>query len=205
MYSERDLLKLQQIIALKFFGFGLSQIKTLLTGNVETLGHFSVQVQFLEEKAKALLDASQALKSVISECRHDESIPWKTIIKVIEVYRMTQQLEKTWAGKVLDPEEIKQYANFETGLKTRFTAHEKKSFEENWADLVEQIRSHLDRDPKSEFGIMIAKQAMDMINDLYGREHANLKHSIWEKGFKKGQMDLPPDAFFERPKNRDMF
>ena len=40
LYSERDLLKLQQIIALKFFGFGLSQIKTLLTGNVETLGHF---------------------------------------------------------------------------------------------------------------------------------------------------------------------
>ncbi len=27
-YSEKDLLKLQQIIALKFFGFELSQIKT---------------------------------------------------------------------------------------------------------------------------------------------------------------------------------
>lgn len=29
VYSENDLLKLQQIIALKFFGFELSQIKTL--------------------------------------------------------------------------------------------------------------------------------------------------------------------------------
>jgi len=30
LYSETDLLKLQQIIALKFFGFELSQIKLLL-------------------------------------------------------------------------------------------------------------------------------------------------------------------------------
>ena len=29
LYSEQDLLKLQQIIALKFFGFELSQIKIL--------------------------------------------------------------------------------------------------------------------------------------------------------------------------------
>jgi len=33
LYSEKDLLQLQQIIALKFFGFKLSQIKALLTGS----------------------------------------------------------------------------------------------------------------------------------------------------------------------------
>jgi DNA-binding transcriptional MerR regulator len=30
LYSDKDLLKIQQIIALKFFGFELSQIKLLL-------------------------------------------------------------------------------------------------------------------------------------------------------------------------------
>jgi DNA-binding transcriptional MerR regulator len=35
LYSEKDLLKLQQIVALKFFGFALSQIKTLLSTDVE--------------------------------------------------------------------------------------------------------------------------------------------------------------------------
>ena len=41
LYSEKDLLKLQQIIALKFFGFELSQIKLLLAkqdGMIENLG-----------------------------------------------------------------------------------------------------------------------------------------------------------------------
>src|SRR5690348_4237899 len=68
LYSEKDLLKLQQIIALKFFGFQLAQIKTLLAANVDMVDHFSVQSQFLEEKAKSLLEASDALKSIIIDC-----------------------------------------------------------------------------------------------------------------------------------------
>ncbi len=189
LYSEKDLLKLQQIIALKFFGFELSQIKTLLIGNVDMVDHFSIQVRFLEEKAKTLLEASQTLKGIVTEYSHDKSIPWETIINLIEVYRMTQQLEKTWAGKVLTPEELKQYASFEAGLKTRFTENEKQAFENSWASLINQIKSNFDQDPKSEFGLNIAKQAMDLINGLYGKENANLKHSIWNKGFKKGKMD----------------
>lgn len=189
LYSEKDLLRLQQIIALKFFGFELSQIKSLLQGDVDTLEHFSLQSKFLEEKAAVLSEASQTLKKVVSDCRPHKSIPWETLIKLIEVYRMTQQLEKTWVGKVLTPDELKQYANFETELKNRFSPEEKKDFEKNWAKLVREIKAHLDQDPKGDFGIKMAKQVMHMINGLYGKEHANLKHSIWVKGFRKGQMD----------------
>ena len=55
VYSEKDLLKLQQIIALKFFGFELAQIKRLLVGSAGALEHFSVQAKCLEEKANTLL------------------------------------------------------------------------------------------------------------------------------------------------------
>ena len=40
VYSEKDLLRLQQIIALKFFGFELSQIKALLAGSTGAIEHF---------------------------------------------------------------------------------------------------------------------------------------------------------------------
>lgn len=189
LYSEKDLLQLQQIIALKFFGFELSQIKALLTGSAGAIEHFSVQAQFLERKANTLLDASKALKNIISEVTDDKSIPWETIIKLIEVYRMTQELEKTWAGNVFTPEELKQYANFEAGLKAKFTPEDKKIFTANWLNLIDQVRSNLTADPKSDFGISIAKQIKDHVWGLYGNEHANLRHSIWEKGFKKGKME----------------
>ena len=136
LYSEKDLLKLQQIIALKFFGFKLSQIKILLSTDVDMIDHFSAQSRFLEEKAKTLFEASQALKNIISESSHGKSIPWETIIKLIEVYRLTQQLEKTWVGKVLTPQELKEYANFEQELKNRFTESEQKMFEQSWAALI---------------------------------------------------------------------
>ena len=55
LYSEKDLLKLQQIIALKFFGFALPQIKTLLASDANMLDHFTAQSQLLEEKANSFL------------------------------------------------------------------------------------------------------------------------------------------------------
>src|SRR5476649_2120319 len=62
VYSEKDLLKLQQIIALKFFGFELSQVKLLLNKDVDIRERFAQQSQFLDEKAKMLFEASQTLK-----------------------------------------------------------------------------------------------------------------------------------------------
>lgn len=198
LYSEKDLLKLQQIIALKFFGFELSQIKTLLNTDVDMIDHFSIQSQLLEKKAKTLFDASQTLKNITSNCSRDKSIPWETIIELIEVYRMTQQLEQTWAGKVLSQDELKQYASFERDLKTKFTANEQKIFEQSWDDLVKEVNSNLKNDPTSELGITLGKRCMDWVNSLYGKEYTALRNAIWEKGFQGGHLgeehNLSPEA-----------
>jgi DNA-binding transcriptional MerR regulator len=185
LYSEKDLLKLQQIIALKFFGFELSQIKDLLSSNVDMIDHFSVQSQLLTRKAKSLFEASQTLNNIITDCSRDKSIPWETIIKLIEVYRMTQQLEKTWAGKALTQAELKKYVNFENDLKTRFTLNEQKVFEQNWDDIVKDVNANLKKDPMSDIGIKLGKRCMDWVNNLFGNEYT-LRNAIWEKGFKGG-------------------
>lgn len=52
LYSERDLSKLQQIIALKFFGFELAQIKQLLAHNANMLENLGMQAKFLQKKQK---------------------------------------------------------------------------------------------------------------------------------------------------------
>lgn len=199
LYSETDLLKLQQILALKFFGFELSQIKSLLSKQVDVLAHFADQSLFLEEKGKMLLEASQTLKNIVFDCSRDKSIPWETIIKLIEVYRMTEQLEKTWAGRVFTPEELKTYAKFEQELKTRFTDAEMKSIEQDWGKIVSQVESNLDKDPNSDFGIALGKRTMDWVNSFYGKKYVGLRNSIWVKGFKKGEIEhegaLSPKAF----------
>ncbi len=187
LYSEKDLLKLQQIIALKFFGFELMAIKKLLSGNVAMAEHFSVQAKFLKEKAKTLLEASQILESAIAECGEDKSIEWKTIIKLIEVYKMTQQLEHSWVKEIFNPEELKQYAAFETELKTNSTSQQKADFEKDWSNLVAEIRDNLENDPKSANGIAIGKKCMHWVNGVYGKKYAHLRTKKFEKGFAEGK------------------
>lgn len=187
IYSEKDLLRLQQIIALKFFGFELSQIKALLASSAGALEHFSVQAKLLEQKANRLLDASDALKNIISHVVDSKSIPWETIIKLIEVYRMSQNLEHSWVKEIFTADELKQYATFETELKTNSTPEQKEAFEKSWANLVAEIRSNLNNDPKSEIGIAIGQKTMDWLNMVYGKKYAHLRTKKFEKGFAEGK------------------
>jgi DNA-binding transcriptional MerR regulator len=187
VYSEQDLLQLQQIIALKFFGFELSQIKKLLTDNSGALEHFAGQAKLLEQKANTLLNASNTLKSILSDVANDRSIPWKTVIELIEVYRMTQQLEHSWVKEIFTPDELKEYAAFEAELKTKSTPDQKAAFEKTWANLVSEIRRNLNNDPKSEIGIDIGGRCMQWINGVYGKKYAHLRTKKFEQGFAEGK------------------
>lgn len=183
-YSENDLAKQQQIIALKSFGFELAQIKDLMSKKISMVDHLGIQAKILEEKATSLLNASKVLKDVMSDCRDDKSINWKTTLELIEVYRMTTQLEKTWAGKVMNDAELKIYAEFEQELKQKPAT--KLAFEKRWESICSQIKEHLQDDPYSEVGIQIGERTHGAIYNLYGKKYAGLKHTIWEKGFKSG-------------------
>lgn len=187
VYSDADLLQLQQIIALKFFGFELSKIKALLTGSAGALEHFANQAKLLQQKANAMLDASNVLKSIISEVNSDKSIPWETIIELIKVYRMTQQLENSWVKEIFTPDELNQYAAFEMELKNNSTPEQKAAFEENWANLVAEISNNLNADPTSTIGIAIGKKCMQWINGVYGKKYAHLRTKKFEKGFAEGK------------------
>jgi len=80
LYSEEDLLKQQQIVALKLFGFELAQIQDLLSGDVDIMLHLKKQLKFLEAEISNLSDASKVLKQVIIECFNNQSQKWEIII-----------------------------------------------------------------------------------------------------------------------------
>lgn len=187
LYSEKDLSKLQQIIALKYFGFSLSQIKVLLSSEVDMIEHFTIQSQLLEQKGQALLEASQTLKEVISDCTDDKSIPWQSVIKLIEVYRMTQNLANPWVKEFLSADDLKEYATFESEVIAKATPENKAAFEKKWMNLVDDIKSYLKQDPKSNIGVTIGKKCMDLIDGMYGRKYAHLRTKIFEKGFSEGK------------------
>ena len=186
VYSEQDLLKLQQIIALKYFGFELAKIKELLAGNANALQHFDVQARFLEQKAQGLFAASKTLKSIIENVTDDQSIPWQTIIELIEVYRMTEQLNNAWVKEILTPNELKEYIAFETSMKSEKNIHKAKQFEKDWDAVLSEVEQHLSEDPTGKIGIKLGERCMQIVNQFFGVEHAHLRTRMFEKGFGEG-------------------
>lgn len=187
VYSEEDLSKLQRIIALKFFGFELSQIKFLLENDVDMAQHLQLQADYLEKEAKALHAASNVLQHVVSECGNGKSISWQKTLELIEVYQMSKHIEHEWVREVLNQDELAEYVQFEKSLTQRFTKEEHQQFEKNWAELVEEIKQHINEDPTSKKSIAIGKRCMKIVNQLYGREFAGLRTALWEKGMKHGK------------------
>jgi DNA-binding transcriptional MerR regulator len=194
VYSEADLMKLQQILALKFFGFELGRIKTLMEEERNIFDHFRAQQKFLEQQVKSLQAASLTLEAILSESSPNKSVSWKTILKLIEDYQMTQEIKYTWVKAVLNPTELKEYASFEKDLETRFTPEEAEASRQMWLDLIKEIEVNLDQDPTSDWGVERGKRCMDWVNQLYGKEHGSLRMTIWEKGFKGGHTEVPPEV-----------
>lgn len=198
LYSEKDLLKLQQVIALKFFGFDLTQIKNLLSNEKDMLSHLVSQTKFLEEKASVLLNASKTLTAITKECNKDKSIPWQRIIESIEVYRMTQKIENNWLARFLSAEELKEYAEFESELKSKTTPEHKETFEKSWNQIVKDINANINNDPNSDIGIDIARRCAERVDALYFHKYHKLRKSVWEKGFKSNTNEpkhgLTPEA-----------
>lgn len=194
LYSEKDLMKLQQILALKFFGFELSHIKLLMQEEINIFDHFRVQQKFLEQKIQSMQEASQTLETVLFESNQNKSISWKTILKLIEEYQMTKDIEYDWVKKVLSPNELKEYAHFERGLKKRFTPEEEEASGKQWEDIVKEVQANLDQDPNSAVGQALGKRCMDWVNNLFLADHAMLRTTLWHKGFKGGFTDVPQDV-----------
>lgn len=187
LYSMQDLLKLQQIIALKFFGFNLAQIKELISDKDSILENFSLQEKLLKEKAASLVKASEILNKIIKNSDSHSSLPWQEIIKSIEVYKMTKELEHAWVKEIFNEQELKEYAEFEAEMKVNASEKDQKNFEENWHQLVDKIKNNIDKDPNSDFGAVIGERCMSLINGIYGKKYAHLRTKKLERGFGEGK------------------
>jgi DNA-binding transcriptional MerR regulator len=102
-YSEEDLPRLQQVLALKFLGLSLDEIKRCLaTGPDRLQESLGRQKAMLREK-RAQLDL--VLRAIEEAERHltTEQSTIESVVRLIEVIQMQQQND--WVNKYLTPEQ----------------------------------------------------------------------------------------------------
>jgi MerR family transcriptional regulator, thiopeptide resistance regulator len=169
LYSLADLGRLEQIIALKFLGIPLREIKTLLASSPLTLGEsLDLQRRALTEKRDLVARAIRAISAAEQLVRSGQVTDASVLRKIIEVIEMKPEenfmrkyyTEEAWALRGQIMEEIPP----ETQERHR----------EAWRQLFVKIESALDLDPAGEAVQFLAKEWV-LLAEMVSRGDSGLK------------------------------
>jgi DNA-binding transcriptional MerR regulator len=144
VYSVRDLERLEQVVALKFLGFPLKEIKTLLDREARSLAEvLRAQRLALEEKRRNLDQAIGAIEYAESAIRSGKP-GTEALTKIIEVIEMQENNELT--KKYYSQEAQAKLAERGQEWKPEMQAEVTRA----WSELFRDVEASLDEDPKSE-------------------------------------------------------
>lgn len=192
-YNAGDLAKLQQIIALKSFGFKLCSIKQIVDKHVNTYAHLQTQHQLIKQQRNQLQLVDEVLQQVLEHLSPHDTPDWHHLITLIKRYQMTQNLRNTlkqsWAGKNLTAEQFEEYLSLYETLPQEFVARD---------TLIQQINSQQLGEPTGPDG----ERAVLFMNELAKKlkvhfaKHIKLSASLL-KSIQTGQLtslELTPEG-----------
>lgn len=96
LYSNDDLLLLQQIITLKYGGFSLGDIKNIIQqADFDVLESLRQQTQALMKQAQNIHEAAKLLNYIANQVEANQTINWKSTAKIINILEMNLMTDKT--------------------------------------------------------------------------------------------------------------
>ena len=139
MYAERDLERLEQIIALKFLGVPLKQIGAVLDRAALALPEaLRLQCKALEEKQVLLARAIRAIRAAEEAIEPGKPADPAILKRIIEVIDMQNDIEV-----------MKKYYSTEEAWEKRRRYYEEGPSEE-WQELYRDVRAAIGEDPAGE-------------------------------------------------------
>jgi DNA-binding transcriptional MerR regulator len=176
LYSENDMLRLQQITTLKFMGFSLEQISQLLQHpDFNITESLRKQAEMLAEEAMKIQNAVKLLKQVANQLDTSNPVNWKTIAKIIEVLQMKEQSLEAFVTTYFTKDELNDFAK----NAVQYTPQQTKEISSRWADIFSEIKKNMNFSPESKVGQQLAAKWLALVDEIYGK-HPNIRDKIWE-------------------------
>lgn len=161
LYGSSELERLEQIVALRFIGVPLKQMRPLLDGSVlaEALPR---QRAILEEKRRVLGDAIRAIEAAERALATGQQPDTTILTKIIEVIEM--QNESNWTEKYYSPEAKEVVRERQVSWTPELQAQS----EQDWRDLFRDVEAALDLDPASETAQELGRRWKVLIGSFTG-------------------------------------
>ena len=134
LYSDRDLVRLEQILALKFIGFPLSEIRRLLKRDAKDFrGALRRQRILILEKRRLLDLAVEAIQRAEAARISGDGADWEAIHKIIEVIHMQETTD--WAKKYYSQGALDSLAKRQVPVEVMEQA------QRDWAALIPEVEA----------------------------------------------------------------
>jgi len=195
VYTDADLLRLQQIVTLKFMGFSLTEIRRLLDGKgYEAVKSLKVQAQAVRDEIVRLREASRAIDQVLARLEKDGRIHKKKLIKIMEVIQMGEDVKKGWHEKYFSEADLKKFQ--EIGKK--YTPEEMLAYQDRWTALIAEVKGSLKLDPAGEKAQDLGRRWKALLDEAYGgypELKAKIGQAYTEGAIPKDQNMIPPEVW----------
>src|SRR5579883_866574 len=160
LYGESELTRLEQIVALKFVGFPLKQITSLLDqGTLDLPATLRFQRQIVEEKRRRLDQALQAIVQAEEMLVSESAGRWEALKKIIEVIEMQEKWD--WVKQYYTKEQLDELAK-------RGTPERMEHGQQAWAELIHDVQASLGEDPAGEKAQALAARWQALIDEFTG-------------------------------------
>jgi DNA-binding transcriptional MerR regulator len=165
VYTDADLLKLQQIVTLKFMGFSLDEIRRLLESRgYEAVKSLKVQAAAVRDEIVRLREASRAIDQVLARLEKDGRIHKEKLVKIMEVIQMGEDVKKGWHEKYFSEEDLKKFQ--EVGKK--YPPEAMTAYQDRWAALIAEVRANIGLDPASAKAQDLGRRWKTLLDEAYG-------------------------------------
>jgi len=165
LYRESDVARLEQIVALKFIGFSLNEIKELLNrGPIDLKTTLRQQREAITEKRQRLDLAIQAIQRAEYVVGTSKEHGWETFVKIIEVINMQSNMD--WTNKYYSDEAQAEIAQRAATIPRDVIEQSQR----DWATLIKEVEAAAaaGEDPASEKSQALAARWSELIKGFTG-------------------------------------
>jgi MerR family transcriptional regulator, thiopeptide resistance regulator len=163
LYTDADLERLEQIVALKFIGLPLARIKLLLDRDAPQLSDaLRQQHRALQEKRRLLDRAMEAIREAQSALEEGGRAPAGVLKKIIEV--MDMQDNADWAMQYYSDEAREKVES----RRKLWSPELQERVSKQWMDLFADVEANLDKDPSGPEAQALADRWSALIEEFTG-------------------------------------
>jgi len=142
VYQAGDLVRLEQIVALKFLGLPLKQIRSLLERQALTLpAALRMQCRVLEEKRRLLDKAILAIREAESSLTRGKAADTAVLKKIMEAIEMQNNTD--WLARYQTPGAKEKMA----ARRQEWTPELQARVSQQWTELMAEVEASLGEDP----------------------------------------------------------